>query len=352
MSSQERLPEGIDRKNQKIIVVGAGIMGLTTGIQLLESGYKDVEIWGKERPGKVSRVASFWEPFASEPDKEGRDSKWGKDTYDKLVGDTTKGTPGLAISPGLSLFTGERADPDWSKYVPSYRYINDQKKLAEASRQHGVVLPDNISSGYTVEYPTFDMPPYLEHLMTYFTSLGGKILEREVSPGLGEALDEADTIVNCTGLAARELVFDHDVKTMRGQLVKVTKPQSVNSVIIDDECPEGMRNIMPHANHIMLGGTAEDSAEETPDPQTSKAILDRCRRLVPALKEAKVTENLVGLRPYRRTGIRVEPEDTGLDRSMRPGTKKVVHNYGHGGSGVTFSWGCANEVVRIIKGLT
>ena len=49
----------------------------------------------------------------------------------------------------------------------------------------------------------------------------------------------------------------------------------------------------------------------------------------------------VGLRPYRSPGVRLEAE---------AGTR-IVHNYGHGGSGVTFSWGCAREVVEHVEAL-
>jgi D-amino-acid oxidase len=49
----------------------------------------------------------------------------------------------------------------------------------------------------------------------------------------------------------------------------------------------------------------------------------------------------VGLRPVRRQNIRLERE---------PGTR-IVHNYGHGGSGLTLSWGCAAEVVDSVERL-
>ena len=50
----------------------------------------------------------------------------------------------------------------------------------------------------------------------------------------------------------------------------------------------------------------------------------------------------VGLRPYRDAGVRLEHEQTisGLD---------IIHCYGHSGSGITLSWGCAKDVLEIIK---
>jgi D-amino-acid oxidase len=50
---------------------------------------------------------------------------------------------------------------------------------------------------------------------------------------------------------------------------------------------------------------------------------------------------VVGLRPGRST-VRLEEAEP-LSSGAR-----VVHNYGHGGAGVTLSWGCAREVVTLV----
>ncbi len=49
-----------------------------------------------------------------------------------------------------------------------------------------------------------------------------------------------------------------------------------------------------------------------------------------------------GLRPSRKEGVRLELE------KMKLGDKdvKIVHNYGHGGSGVTLCWGCASSKIK------
>jgi D-amino-acid oxidase len=50
---------------------------------------------------------------------------------------------------------------------------------------------------------------------------------------------------------------------------------------------------------------------------------------------------VAGIRPVRATTFRLEPESVG--------SKFVVHNYGHGGAGITMSWGCAVEVRDIVS---
>jgi len=72
---------------------------------------------------------------------------------------------------------------------------------------------------------------------------------------------------------------------------------------------------------------------------TSVAIIGRCAALEPALAEAPVLSVAVGLRPAR--------EEVRLEAEARP-RGLVVHNYGHGGAGLTLSWGCAEETCRIV----
>ncbi len=57
--------------------------------------------------------------------------------------------------------------------------------------------------------------------------------------------------------------------------------------------------------------------------------------------DAAARPPVAGLRPYRERTYRLEPETVG--------DKFVVHNYGHGGAGITLSWGCAHEVVGIVR---
>jgi D-amino-acid oxidase len=69
-------------------------------------------------------------------------------------------------------------------------------------------------------------------------------------------------------------------------------------------------------------------------PGTAAFGAERARRLVPVdVAPESVTRTTVGLRPYRDAGF--------VLRAASLGGKTVVHNYGHGGGGMTLSWGCA-----------
>jgi glycine/D-amino acid oxidase-like deaminating enzyme len=57
----------------------------------------------------------------------------------------------------------------------------------------------------------------------------------------------------------------------------------------------------------------------------------------------RVIREVVGLRPYRDQGFVVSAE--------RAGDKLIVHNYGHGGAGITLSWGTASLAVDLVPAL-
>ena len=59
----------------------------------------------------------------------------------------------------------------------------------------------------------------------------------------------------------------------------------------------------------------------------------------PATPDTVRIATRTGLRPVRTGGYLLE--------AATVGSKSVIHNYGHGGAGITMSWGCAEEVARL-----
>ena len=96
---------------------------------------------------------------------------------------------------------------------------------------------------------------------------------------------------------------------------------------------------IPRTNDCLFGGTNELSNDLAVDPESTSRIVTECARVVKVDPPPIVAER-VGLRPYRKSGVRLERE------KLRDG-RTVIHNYGHGGSGFTLSWGCAEEVFQI-----
>jgi D-amino-acid oxidase len=148
-------------------------------------------------------------------------------------------------------------------------------------------------------------------------------------------------VVNCSGLGARELVGDSSMTPIRGQVVRVRNP-GIRSFLLDNANPAGVTYVVPRSSDCILGGTAEEDRWGTePDPATARAILERCKEIEPRLDGAEVLEHRVGLRPGRAE-VRLESEI--LENGV-----PCIHDYGHGGSGVTLSWGCAEETVALVE---
>ncbi len=194
-------------------------------------------------------------------------------------------------------------------------------------------LPPGYADAYRLTVPTVRMPDYLAWLAGGLEAAGVRLRSRELAD-LTPARRAADLVVNATGLGARELVGDRELTPVRGQVVRVRCP-AVQEWTLDEGHPDGMVYVIPRGPDVVCGGTADEGAEElTPNPDTAAAILRRCAAVVPELADAEVLGHAVGLRPVR-SAIRLERVDD------------VVHCYGHGGSGVTVSWGCADDVVRL-----
>lgn len=163
----------------------------------------------------------------------------------------------------------------------------------------------------------------------------------------------ADLVVNCTGLSAAKLggVKDTSVIPARGQIVLVRNdPGAMFSISGSDDGQDELTYIMMRAagGGTVLGGSYQKGNWESQfDPNLAIRIMKRAVDLCPKLTNGRGIEHLeiirhgVGLRPLREGGARVEKE--------RIGRTCVVHNYGHGGAGYQSSYGCSQEVVRLVN---
>ncbi|WP_263407341.1 FAD-dependent oxidoreductase [Micromonospora craniellae] len=163
----------------------------------------------------------------------------------------------------------------------------------------------------------------------------GEIEIRRID-SLRQAASTAPVVVNCAGMGARDLVPDLELIPVRGQLVVVENPGITEFFSEETGHSSDLLHYYPQGDAVVFGGASQTGAwGRDPDPRTAEAIIDRCAQVEPRLRRARVLEHRVGLRPTRPC-IRLEQE--------RLGGLCVIHNYGHGGAGVSLSWGCALEV--------
>ena len=132
---------------------------------------------------------------------------------------------------------------------------------------------------------------------------------------------------------------DDEIYPIRGQIIRIKA--EIKDMYLDQQI-ESLTYIVPRSQDVVLGGVAQQGNWDlNTDLSDHEAILEKCGAIIPEIRDAEIIEDLVGLRPGR-TEVRLEKEYI----QGRP----LVHNYGHGGSGVTLSWGCADEVVELVNG--
>jgi D-amino-acid oxidase len=312
----------------RVVVLGAGVIGLTTAVSLLEAGCDVRVVADATVEATTSYIAAgVWFPTHVGPP--GKVASWGRRTFEVLAGQARDSVPGVIMRESLALYRQPPGRPGWTASV---------EDLREATPAE---LPPGYRYGLRFAVPQAEMPLYLPWLMRRVRDQGGEIVERHVT-ALAELSDAGvRAVVNCTGLAARDLAADRSVYPVRGQIVRVTNP-GLSLSVRDDLHPAGRAYVHPRAGDCILGGTLEEHRWDTePDPATAEAIIARCTEIVPSLMDSEVIEHLVGLRPGR-------PEVRLAENLPQGGGPRIVHNYGHGGAGITLSWGCAEDVKRIL----
>ncbi len=316
----------MSRTGLDALVIGAGVSGLTTATCLAEAGLR-VQIWAAEPPQATTSVAAgaMWGPYLVEPIDRVR--VWSAQTLDVLRKLAVDPVTGVRLVAGVEASRTAAEPPEWGDRLDGFR-------MYEASE-----LPDGFATGWRFTAPVVDMPVYLGYLERRLAEAGGRIEIRPLS-SLDEASGVAPVVVNCAGMGARELVPDPEITPIRGQLVVAENPGIAEFFSDDTELSPDLLHYYPHGETVILGGTAQPGAwSRTPDPATAAAIVARCAEVEPRLGHARVIGHRVGLRPTRPY-VRV-------DEQQREGIR-VIHNYGHGGAGVTLSWGCAIEVAALV----
>lgn len=309
-------------------MVGCGVSGLTCAIRLMEEGFSVRIVARSLPPNTTSNVAAaLWYPYRALPAD--RVQAWSLGSlarFSELAGDRASGVSMIEMH---EVFESPDAVPGWRSSIPRFRVLA------------GDELPDGFGSGFSMVVPLIETPTYLPFLMDRFEAMGGEIEELESEIETLEALaGEAPLVVNCSGLGARRLAGDELVFPIRGQVVRTTGG-GITRAIVDEEKASAATYVVPRSHDCILGTTTEENEwSEDADPAATDAILERCERLDARVRRVEVLDVRVGLRPGR-TAVRVEAETVGR--------MPVIHNYGHGGSGFTLSWGCAEEVVTLAK---
>ena len=320
---------------QQIVVVGAGVSGLTSALCLAEAGWP-VRIWAAAMPQQTTSAVAgaVWAP----PRPAERAAKTlGWTEYSLRAFRELADDPGSGVRMAPALAVGELTAPEAMSSAAAL--IPDLRPAEPAD------IPDGFGVGFRATMPMIDMPDYLGYLTRRLGAAGCEIEEHPVR-SLAEAADAAPIVINCAGLGAGALTGDDTLRPLFGQHVVLANP-GLQQLFLDINGGPEWTCYFPHPHRVVCGGISIPGRwDTTPDPDVTERILHRCRRVEPRLGEAEVIETITGLRPDRPS-VRVEAEPLVAAR----GRARCIHNYGHGGNGVTLSWGCARDVVRLVEGV-
>jgi D-amino-acid oxidase len=330
---------------KSIAIIGAGVSGLTCAVLFAERGYRTA-IFAEEIGQRTTSGAAgaLWFPYDAGPaDKV---IPWALETYKVLVDLSRDSRSGVSMIE-LRQFsrTREIQIPDWAHSLGASVISSGSVMSSEVETSLNI-----FRSGFALTVPLMDTTIYLDYLANRFIKAGGSINEHVRFKRLQDVDLAFDVVINCAGIGARTLVNDIDLEPHRGQVAIVPKIDNLNCAIVCDDDP--LMYAIPRTNDCVFGGTNEVSDNLAVDLASTTRIIAECSRVLREIdppkdgfavaNKTRVLTERVGLRPFRKSGVRLEQEKLHDGRT-------VIHNYGHGGSGFTLSWGCAEEVFRLSR---
>jgi D-amino-acid oxidase len=304
-----------------ITVVGAGVIGLSTALTLEEHGHDVRVVTTATDDATTSAVAgACWFPYRAGPPE--RVAVWAAETriwLDALADDRTA---------GIERVTGYEITADEGLALPTPWWATNIDVARAPAPVTGAPLAWRFSS-VCIEPARF---------LVWLAARLRRPVERRPVDDLAD--EPGDVVINCTGLAARQVAGDAAMIPLLGQVV-ITEVGGVDRsiTVTDERDPDALFYMIPRRDELVLGGCSiawPPGAPAEVDPALTRRILDHARALGLAVGDVKRVR--VGLRPYRPE-VRLERDD----RSSR-----IIHNYGHGGAGYTLSRGCAEAVARLV----
>jgi len=362
-----------------VLVLGGGVVALTTAWTLLDRGLKVTVVskeWASDSNNSISSLAAgaLWKclPLECGPQAVTANlevsQKWTLESY-KLY-NALAALPEcegiIETRPCTIVTTGaiegnanmEQKLAFVRKNLAGFREGADLFENYQINTQHA----GGLAEAYEYSAPVINVAKALTFLTDLVKSKGATLKTAAVE---GSLLDQeelllqehgADAIVNAMGLHAGAVADDADVYGLHGALLRLVNDGSAfpvikNAVIVSStqagESGGDGAFILPRDDGILSLGTistAAGSAEDlTLDSAAVQEMRARCEDLLPQLKNAKLaaTPLIRGTRPQRRGGARVE-------RETRVAGSRIIHAYGHGGAGWSLAVGSASETAKLV----
>ncbi|KAK4673391.1 hypothetical protein QC763_111570 [Podospora pseudopauciseta] len=352
-----------------IAVIGSGVTGISSALLLLRAGHR-VTIIAKDFPAPFETIDPITQINYTSP-WGGAHNRWvpphpsnAQAVFEHPLSITTFShmkslfashptTAGITFLKGVEYL--ESPGPEYLSLTPATAaslQLSGFRLLPQSE------FPDQ-KVKWGCEYETYCVNPmvYLSFLLRRFVHRGGRVLKHALrSPVEVFALSErstpslknggVDAVVNASGFG---FGGDGNMFITRGQTVLVA--EECDATVTRQNADGSWTFCVPRGfeGGTVIGGTKEvDDWGVEPRPETREKLLrmfkGTCPRILNGKGEFTVMGDIVGRRPSRRGGPRIEGE------VLEGGKGFVMHAYGLGGRGYELSWGVAERVVEGVEG--
>lgn len=354
----------------RIVVVGAGVIGLTTAHELLSDPDNEVTIVAQQFPTDFEFTTKYtspnaganWHSFATDADHFTQEiDTIGYKRFQKIIaGHPEAGVTARSDVTYISCDTfaknGYQKKFPWFAYGEFGKTVGfrelysiefDTSVIAYAYEYNGMVIRTSYYMTYLIN-EMWRMSGGVETPQSRF-SLRRKSIKRLTDAFALHHKGAADLVINCTGLLARDLEDiepseKEKIYPVRGIVFvaeNTTGMEKITSVHLNDpQYPDEKLYFMPRREgELIMGGTFQNHNEsKVVDPTFIVRMLSRCKKYLSQYDwdNINIVRTQVGYRPFRKGGYRIE----------RKG--KIVHCYGVGSAGFQSSWGCAQRVRALV----
>ncbi|KAJ4502875.1 hypothetical protein HRR83_009408 [Exophiala dermatitidis] len=369
-----------------VVVIGAGILGLTAAIQIQDL------IQSRSLPYKILLVAKDFpvitpgdpttspspnyasmhagahvRPIPASSPQLAREARWLKRACQVFAAQAThEPWMGVIQVPGVEYF--EDPVPEHYRNLDAESFHQQSGLTGFRRLDDATKLPKGVNLGY--EYQTYCIysSVYCAALLRKFILKGGQVLRQELKceDEAFSLADRVELVVNASGMG----FGDRNCFPIRGQVV-LTNLQA-NKTITRQNANGTWSFVIPRAfgEGTIVGGTKEphdwDARARPASTETLVAsalkdlgALDENDQKTSCSRPVTVVKEVVGRRPAREGGVRLEIEERASPRQETDhGTKNkfeenstmtIVHAYGAGGRGYEISWGIADEVCGLVE---
>ncbi|KAI0126383.1 FAD dependent oxidoreductase-like protein [Xylariales sp. AK1849] len=338
-----------------VVVLGAGVIGLSSALRVQADGH-EVTILARDFPGPFETIdprlqINYTSPWGGAHNRwvpptnpsEEREHAMALKTFERMMAlQTSNPEAGISLMPGIEYVE----EPS-----PTYKALTEGKANTMGMTNFRLLNPSDLPEKVTwgCSYDTYCVNPmvYCSFLMRRFGFRGGKVVKKDVRDPVEifamKELGNIDVIVNCSGSGFN----DEDVFITRGQtcLVANSCPATVTRQNADGSWTFCVpRNF---EGGTVIGGTKEpNNWDPNASLEVRESLLKNFTATYPAILgnagRLTVIKDIVGRRPTRKGGMRLEKEQTDAGNC-------IIHAYGLGGRGYELSWGVAEGVAHLLS---